>query len=58
MRVIEVVGRRRIPAAVTLNPISSGSDVRTEFEKNASKLRGKERRLNSQKPIKPVQHGP
>ena len=58
MRVIEVLGRSKIPEDVRPNPIRSGSDVRTEFEKNATKLRGKERRLNPQKPIKPVQHGP
>lgn len=28
----------------------------TDFEKNAAKLRGKERKLNAQKPISPVKH--
>lgn len=27
-----------------------------DFEKNAAKLRGKERKLNAQKPISPVKH--
>lgn len=58
MRVIEVVGRSGTRPTETPNPVRSGSDARTEFEKNASKLRGRERRLNPQKPIKPVQHGP
>lgn len=35
---------------------SSKRDVRTEFERNASKLRSKERKLNPQRSIAPIKH--
>jgi len=31
-------------------------DVRTEFEKNATELRSRERKLKPQLPVKPVKH--
>lgn len=58
MRVSEVVAARTTPNVTRQSVAPASAEVKTAFEKNATKLRGKERRLNPQKPIKPVQHGP
>lgn len=58
MRVSEVVAGRTTLNVAGKSAASTSAEVKTAFEKNASRLRGKERRLNAQKPVKPVQHGP
>ena len=58
MRVWEVVGSKRKQSGAVKRVGSRQSDVRTEFEKNTSKLRGKERKLNPQRPVAPVKHAP
>lgn len=58
MRVSEVVAGRTTTSVVGQGGTQASADAKTAFEKNATKLRGKERRLNAQKPVKPVKHGP
>ncbi len=58
MRLWEIVGGKRKQSVAVKRGGSRQSDVRTEFEKNATKLRGKERKLNPQRPVAPVKHAP
>ena len=58
VRVCEVVAGRATLNVAGQSAASANAKVKTAFEKNATKLRGKERRLNAQKPVKPVKHGP
>ena len=58
MRVWEVVGSKRKQSGTVKSGGSRQSNGRTEFEKNTSKLRGKERKLNPQRPVAPVKHAP
>ena len=58
MRVNEVVAGKTTLNVAGQRSVPANAEVKTAFEKNASKLRGKERRLNAQKPVKPVKHGP
>ncbi len=58
MRINEVVAARTTPNVAEQGVTQATTDVKTAFEKNVTKLRGKVRRLKPKKPIKPVQHGP
>lgn len=51
MRVIEVVQQGKRPTR-----LSKSRADRTDFEKNATKLRSKERKLNPQSPVAPIKH--
>lgn len=51
MRVIEVVQQRKRPAK--LKKRNAG---RTDFEKNATKLRSRDRKLDLQRPVPPIKH--
>lgn len=56
MRICEVVSNKRKPSAKAGQGKASKRDGRTEFERNTSKLRSKERKLNPQRSIAPVKH--
>jgi hypothetical protein len=58
VRICEVVkGVSKPPAVAKPKPKKPRKrDERSEFEKNAAKLRSKERKLKPQKPIPPVKH--
>ena len=58
MRVSEVVAGRTTTSVVGQGGTRAGAKVKTEFEKNVTKLLGKVRSLKAQKPVKPVKHGP
>ena len=50
MRVVEVM-QRQVKAKHSV-------DKRTDWEKNAAKLRSREAKLNAQSPVPPVKHRP
>lgn len=58
MRVNEVIAGKTAQSVAGQRSARASAEVKTAFERNATKLRGKERRLNPQKPVKPVKHGP
>ena len=43
-----------IEEVVSVRKRKSKAEKKTDFEKNATKLRSKERKLDAQKPVKPV----
>ena len=56
MYIWEVVSDKRKPSAKAVQGKASRRDGQTEFEKNATKLRSKERKLNPQSPVAPIKH--
>lgn len=56
MYIWEVVSNRRKPSTKAMQGKASRRDGQTEFEKNATKLRSKERKLNPQSPVAPIKH--
>ena len=56
MQVWEVVNSKRKPSTPTQQGKVGKGGERTEFEKNVSKLRSKERKLNPRSPISPIKH--
>ena len=56
MHIWEVTSYKREQSKGAAKSKSSKRDGRTEFERNASKLRSKERKLNPQRSIAPVKH--
>ena len=56
MQVWEVVNSKRKPSTPAVQGKVRKRDAQTEFEKNVSKLRSKERKLNPQSPIAPIKH--
>ena len=56
MHIWEVINSKRKPSTTSMQGEPRKRDTRTEFEKNASKLRSKERKLNPQSPIAPIKH--
>jgi hypothetical protein len=56
MHIWEILGEKSKPSTAGVHSKASKHDRRTEFEKNASKLRSKERKLKPQLPVKPVKH--
>jgi hypothetical protein len=53
MRVFEVTARPKQQAQS-----KRGVDKRTDWEKNAAKLRSREARLNAKSPVPPIKHRP
>lgn len=51
MRVIEVVQQRKRPAKPEKRNYG-----RTDFEKNTTKLRSRDRKLDPQRPVSPIKH--
>jgi hypothetical protein len=56
MHIWEVVNSKPKPPTTAAQRKPSKRDEPTEFEKNATKLRSKERKLNPQSPIAPIKH--
>ena len=56
MLVWEVVEGKVKRAAAGKRSKAGKSGARTEFEKNATELRSKERKLKPQRPVAPIQH--
>lgn len=56
MYVWEVLNVNRKPTARAEQGKVGKRGERTEFEKNVSKLRSKERKLNPQSPVSPIKH--
>jgi hypothetical protein len=56
MYIWEVIKNKQKPSATAAQGKTSRRDGQTEFEKNASKLRSKERKLNPKRPVAPIKH--
>jgi hypothetical protein len=56
MQVWEVVNSKRKPSTPPVQGKVGKRGEPTEFEKNVSKLRSKERKLNPQSPVAPIKH--
>jgi hypothetical protein len=56
MHIWEVVHSKPKAPTTAAQHKPSKRDEPTEFEKNATKLRSKERKLNPQSPIAPIKH--
>ena len=56
MRIWEVVKRKGKRTSAVKRSRADKSNARTEFEKNATELRSKERELKPQRPVVPIKH--
>jgi hypothetical protein len=54
MRIIEVLSKPKNNA----KPKRKVSDQKTDWERNATELRSKERKLKPQSPVPPIKHRP
>ncbi len=56
MQIWEVVEGKVKRVAAGKHSKGKKSDARSDFEKNATELRSKERKLKPQRPVAPIQH--
>lgn len=56
LQIWEVLRGRDGQGSASKRSMAGKGDARTEFEKNATKLRSKERKLKPRRPVAPIQH--